>query len=191
MNFADEIRQISNDRPKKLTDLEVYTLMLNAIYRSLQNQIRNNAKNTGKLSGTISLYESVDCIYREQYYQIEHKKTSLYEIDCYDGSYSATFTPFCMIEWKSTLFKNFCTVSLSDTGKKVSDELTRLFKADGIKVWYNASLTFEERVKEYSSSSRMKLTYSRDKVVFTELGASTELANLHAKPRLILHYEVE
>lgn len=102
--------------------------------------IRDKARKTGELNGILYVSESDNsCLAREIYARTGNRKTDLFEIGIYDGSYYLNFSPFFNRE--ETFFKRYNRVSLSNSGKKVTDDLFRLFEAEGVSVRFSFERT--------------------------------------------------
>lgn len=180
MKFADEIRQRNKSIPEsrvKYSDEEVYDIMLNHSYMQLKGNIRNDAQLSGFYNTPQHhlLYDEVMLF--------ENRNTTLYQvIVCTDDDRDRVDMHFKnFVDIKFSKINSSCMVTLTEIGKRITDDLINLFKADGVKVWFTATVVYKYRFSNRHESADV------------EFGVKTKLesaGDIDMSPCLRFHYEI-
>ena len=137
MSFADELRQ-KQQSIIQISDEEIYQKCLSELYDELKNVIRYKAseKISNVISGEYILGRNSGLPINPAV--LEHRETAIHRvIKDNDGDYFVTFQDFSETTLKSGIISSSVKISLTEAGKRVTQDLIQLAQKDGIKIWFN------------------------------------------------------
>ena len=133
MSFADELRQTQQSaQQRRKSDLYIYQAFLRKTYEYLKGVIRDCASKSRSNIVSGEYYLHIPDLHVEP----EHKESMCHITTSGEDGLIAQPRHICEAEVKSGFITPRAKVSLTQFGRKLTDDLVRLGKADGISIWF-------------------------------------------------------
>lgn len=175
MSFADELRRAQQSaQERRQSDEDIYQQVLHSTYEELKSRIRAGAADNRSniVSGEYWLrprdpsINPSDCVHEESVYHV---------IGLGEYGPEVKNKPICKAETRSGFISSSAKVTLTQFGRRLTDDITRLGKKDNVSIWFTplyTSVLDKQPLSEFDTFEKLTLS------------------TYHASGEVILHYRI-